>query len=317
MDFIDVAIVGGGPAGLTAANTLARQVHTAVVYDSKSYRNAGADHMHMILTWDHKRPGDYRDAARKNILENYSTIQFADIAVAKIDKKADSHFEVQDSNGDVRKFRKVILAVGSSNIFPHVEGYDLLWKKRIFHCLFCHGYEAKGSASSGVLVIPPVSGALAAHMAQNAAQLTDQVTLYTNGDDDVTVELQPIVSGLVQSKFIIEERQIKRLVENNDGDCVTVEFVDGSSKLEKFLVHNPQTTTQGPFVTQFGLATTPNGDIQADGPFYQTSVPGVYAVGDCSTPYKVTPSSITSGCNAAVAASAEIQAAKYRNLLDA
>ncbi|KAK8050727.1 thioredoxin reductase glit-like protein [Apiospora phragmitis] len=34
MDFTDVAIVGGGPAGLTAANTLARQLHTAVVYDN-------------------------------------------------------------------------------------------------------------------------------------------------------------------------------------------------------------------------------------------------------------------------------------------
>lgn len=146
-------------------------------------------------------------------------------------------------------------------------------------------------------------------MAQNAAQLTEKVTLYTNGDDAVASELKPMVSTFIQSKFGIEERKIKQLIP--DGDSVTVEFEDGSSKVERFLVHNPETTAQGPFVEQLGLATNPGGDIKADGPFYGTSVPGVYAVGDCSTPYKVVPSSITSGCNAAVAVSAEIQAAKY------
>jgi gliotoxin/aspirochlorine biosynthesis thioredoxin reductase len=131
MDFIDVAIIGGGPAGLTAANTLARQLHSAIVYDSKSYRNASANHMHMILTWDHKSPDEYRNAARKNILENYATIQFADVAVVKIEKKSDSHFEVHDGNGQVKNFHKVILAVGSADTYPDIEGYDLLWKKRM------------------------------------------------------------------------------------------------------------------------------------------------------------------------------------------
>ncbi|KAL7620932.1 hypothetical protein AAE478_008243 [Parahypoxylon ruwenzoriense] len=311
MDFIDVAIVGGGPAGLTAANTLARQLHTAVIFDSKSYRNAGARHMHMVLTWDHKDPEEYRNAARNNILANYSTIQFADVAVTKIDSKSSAHFEVTDSNGKVWNFRKVILAVGSANIYPDIEGYDQLWKKRIFHCLFCHGYEDRGTQSSGVLAVPPVNPAIAVHMAQNAAQLTSQATIYTNGNDDVAAELKPLVSSLAQSKFNVDTRKIKRLLQNDNGDSVTVEFVDGSSKKEKFLVHNPQTRPQGPFVDQLGLDITPSGDIQADGPFWQTNVPGVFAVGDCSTPYKVVASAITSGCNAGVAASAEIQAQKF------
>jgi gliotoxin/aspirochlorine biosynthesis thioredoxin reductase len=131
MDFIDVAIIGGGPAGLTAANTLARQVHTAVVFDNESYRNSGADHMHMILTWDHKSPQDYRTAAKRNIQENYSAIEFASVSVDKIEKKSDSHFEVHDTNGNVKKFHKVILAVGSSDNFPEIDGYAELWKRRM------------------------------------------------------------------------------------------------------------------------------------------------------------------------------------------
>ncbi|KAI1481084.1 FAD/NAD(P)-binding domain-containing protein [Daldinia eschscholtzii] len=311
MDFIDVAIIGGGPAGLTAANTLARQLHTAVVFDSKSYRNAGAGHMHMILTWDHKSPEEYRNAARKNILENYSTIQFADVAVAQVTKKGATHFEVVDADGKTWNFRKVILAVGSANIYPNIEGYEQLWKKRIFHCLFCHGYEDRGDGSSGVLAVAPVGAAVAVHLAQNAAQLTGQTTIYTNGNDELLGELKPLVSTLVESKFKIETREIKRLIPKDQFRSVSVEFADGSSKEEKFLVHSPQTSPQGPFVEQLGLTTTASGDIEVEGPFWQTKVPGVFAVGDCSTPYKVIPSAITSGCNAGVMASAEIQAANF------
>lgn len=92
-----------------------------------------------------------------------------------------------------------------------------------------------------------------------------------------------------------------------DGDSVTVELDDGTSKKEKFLVNNPLTMPSGPFVEQLGLETTPTGDIRAEAPFHQTSVRGVFAAGDCITPYKVIPGAISSGCNAAVGAATQIQ----------
>ncbi|KAI0883506.1 FAD/NAD(P)-binding domain-containing protein [Annulohypoxylon maeteangense] len=308
MDFIDVAIIGGGPAGLTAAATLARQLHTAVVFDSKSYRNAKATKMHMVPTWENKNPADFRSAARRDIETNYSTIQFADIPVTKVEKKNDAHFQVWDGNNKEWNFRKVLLAVGSSDTYPDIEGYEQLWTKKIFHCLFCHGYEDRGSPSSGVLAVSPILiPGLAIHMAENAAQLSDSVTIYTHGNDDLTTQLLSITD----SKFKVESRQIKHLLENTEADSVTVEFEDGSNKVEKFLVHSPLTSVQGPFVGQLGIALTPMGDIQADAPAYQTSVRGVFAAGDCITPYKVTPGAISSGCNAAVAASTQLQAEKH------
>lgn len=117
----------------------------------------------------------------------------------------------------------------------------------------------------------------------------------------------------VQStKFKVETRKIKRLAASEASDSVVVEFTDGTQKEEKFLVHNPLTSVKGPFVAQLGIALTNMGDVQADAPaFHQTSVRGVFAAGDCITPYKVIPGALSSGCNAAVAAITQLQAEKY------
>ncbi|KAH9905800.1 hypothetical protein F4778DRAFT_727519 [Xylariomycetidae sp. FL2044] len=308
MSLIDVAIIGGGPAGLTAAGSLVRQLHTAVVFDSKTYRNSRATHMHMVPTWDHQSPEEFRAKARKDILSNYSTVQFVDVGVTRIAKESDSHFKVADANGKEWDVRKVILAVGSSDTYPDIKGYEQLWGRRIFHCLFCHGYEDRSDASSGVLAVAPVSiPALVVHLGETAAQLGGRVNLYTNGDEEMAAQLRPFENAT----FRVEPRRIQQLAETKDGRSVQVAFEDGSQRQEKFLVHNPQTSVQGPFVEQLGLATTPMGDVQADAPFYQTSVRGVFAAGDCITMYKVIPGAISSGCNAAVGVSAQLQAEKH------
>ncbi|OJD28103.1 hypothetical protein ACJ73_00500 [Blastomyces percursus] len=78
-----------------------------------------------------------------------------------------------------------------------------------------------------------------------------------------------------------------------DGKPAGVEltFADGTSAIEGFLVHNPFTKVQGPFVEQLGIETT------ALSPALE---------------YKVIAGAISSGCNAAVAASTELSAEKYQ-----
>ena len=149
--------------------------------------------------------------------------------------------------------------------------------------------------------------ALAIHSAENAAQLSNEVTIYTHGNEELAGQIESAVHGT----FKVDSRPIKRLVDVGEGNCVKVEFTDGSCKEEAFLVHNPQTTVQGPFVAQLGITTSPMGDVTADAPMHQTSVRGVFAAGDCITPYKVIPGAISSGCNAAVAVSTQLQSEKY------
>lgn len=130
-DIVDVLIVGAGPAGLTAALTLARQNHPAILFDSGKYRNGPAHKMHMIPTWDGRDPAKFREEARKEILEHYSTIQIKDAELVKAEKVNDSLFQVIDSEKNVYQGKKIILATGSGNIYPDIPGYEDAWTKRM------------------------------------------------------------------------------------------------------------------------------------------------------------------------------------------
>lgn len=184
---------------------------------------------------------------------------------------------------------------------------------RNFHCLFCKGFDERGAPSAGVLAVVSIDlptemlVGLALHAAENAAQLSERVTLYTNGNEALTAGLNAMAK---KEDWTVEPRPIRRLAEG-ETSSVTVEFEDGSRKNEKFLVNQPLTVAAGPFVAQLGLATTQLSDIQAEPPFYQTIVRGVFAAGDCITPYNVIPGAISSGCNAAVGVSTQLQAEKH------
>lgn len=177
-----------------------------------------------------------------------------------------------------------------------------------YHCLFCFGYEDRGAESSGVLAVQVLAmmPALAVHMADNAAQLSKEVTIFTNGSEDVASQLQALCPN---SPFKLDTRRIAQLTEGDEG--VKIEFTDGTTKEVSFLVHNPLTVPQGSFVQQLGIALSQTGDIQAEAPTYQTNVRGIFAAGDCISPFKVIPHAIASGNFAAVAAATQIQAEKY------
>ncbi|MEH6382030.1 MAG: FAD-dependent oxidoreductase, partial [Dietzia cercidiphylli] len=57
---VEVAVIGAGPAGLTAALVLGRQKRTVVLVDAGQPRNAPATEMHMYLGFDGRPPEQLR-----------------------------------------------------------------------------------------------------------------------------------------------------------------------------------------------------------------------------------------------------------------
>lgn len=125
----DTLILGAGPAGLSTALGLARQLYSVVVFDSQKYRNYPTTHMHNVLTWDHKSPADFRATAKANILSRYDGIVFRNSQIDHIVKREDDTFEVTDERGDKAVGRKVVLATGVRDVMPYIEGFEELWGK--------------------------------------------------------------------------------------------------------------------------------------------------------------------------------------------
>ena len=96
---IDVLIVSGGPAGLSVATGLARQVYSAVLFDHGVYRNARASHMHNVTGWDHNPPAEFRAKARTHLLDHYTKIRFEQAAIQRVSQTDAGQFEALDHQG--------------------------------------------------------------------------------------------------------------------------------------------------------------------------------------------------------------------------
>ena len=125
----DVLILGGGPAGLSTALGLARVRRTALVISHETFRNNGIHEMHTVLGHDKKDPADFRKEAREQIEAYGEEIQFAVGEVVRTGKTTirGDYFKVEARDGTVWQGRKLVLAMGSRDVFPAVEGYAENW----------------------------------------------------------------------------------------------------------------------------------------------------------------------------------------------
>ena len=149
----------------------------------------------------------------------------------------------------------------------------------------------------------------ALHLARSAKQLADKVTIYTDGSDTLATSLSAGLRAEEKATITVDTRPVTKLVKEPEGTDVSIHFEEGQPAREGFLVHRPKTQLNGPFARQLGLQLTPQGDILTTPPFGETSVLGVFAVGDCAAPGKIVANAIATGAFAGAGATAKLQAA--------
>lgn len=131
-------------------------------------------------------------------------------------------------------------------------------------------------------------------LAKDGHKFVDTMTVYTDGDDALAAQ----ISASIDTPGIsVDGRKISRL-SRGEGQSVIIDFSDGTKHEEAFLVHRPRTEVDSTLADQLGLAWSNMGHIDASPPFCRTSVPGVYAAGDCATPMKIIPNAMTMGAYA-------------------
>ncbi|KAI1421992.1 hypothetical protein F5Y12DRAFT_661116 [Xylaria sp. FL1777] len=312
MSFVDVLIVGGGPAGLSAALTLVRQRHTVLVFDTNECRAEPSRHLHGVTGWENKSPAEYLAYAR-NELKAYDCFTTSDVEVTEL-KAIDGGFQATDKNGATFNGKKVILANGVISVFPNIPGYADCWGKGIFHNLFAQAYQSDPSkVHSGVLAVDWIAmPQFTYHLSHLSNQLAHDVTIYTNGNEELATTVAPTCHG---KPWKTDTRKIAKLARRSSDPAdiaVNITFEDGTTVTEAFIGHAPIVQLRGPFAQQLGLKVSQmGGEFETTPPFFQTSVRGVYAAGDGVSPFKVWPNAVASGAQAAAGVAVNLQEQKW------
>jgi thioredoxin reductase len=154
----DVLIVGGGPAGLSAALILGRCHRTVLLCDVGHQRNLSSHAIHGLLGREGRSPAAFLDEARAE-LSRYRSVSVRDALVEGITPAAEG-FEFVCRDGTAGRAAKVLLASGLVDELPDVAGIQPLYGISVHHCLYCDGFEYAGNR------LPPMARAIRAQSLQ-------------------------------------------------------------------------------------------------------------------------------------------------------
>ena len=264
----DAIVVGGGPAGLTAALWLARYRRRTLLVDAGEHRNRWVDESHGYFTRDPAVPRDLLAEGAAQL----AAYPFAErIGGRATDARATGGGFLVTVDGAGHEALRLVLATGVEDAFPDVEGFFEHYGASVFHCPSCDGYEARGKH---VVVL-----GWSDHVAAFAVTLLDwaaSVTIVTDGrtfpaDDGTRATLATYgvrVTEDVAERFV-GARGALACVSLREAGEVPCEMAFFS------VAHKPR---HG-LARQLGARLTDEGCVEVDDEG-QTSVPGLYACGD-------------------------------------
>ncbi|HET8949623.1 MAG TPA: NAD(P)/FAD-dependent oxidoreductase [Solirubrobacteraceae bacterium] len=264
----DALIVGGGPAGLSAALVLGRATKRVLVLDDGRPANAVSQGVGGLLGHDRVRPAELRRNARRQ-LEEHANVEVRHGAVADAEPTADGFVVAPADDAPVRA-HAIVLAHGLRYDPPPLPGIESLWGTSVFHCAFCDGWEVRDRplALHG-------SGPGAVRSALLIANWSDDVVLCTDGAPNPDGEL------LAAAGVKVRTEPIARLA-GDAGRLAQIEFSDGPAEPREALFVNTRRDQPNGLAAALGCELTDAGTIvtDADG---RTNVAGVYAAGDAAT----------------------------------
>lgn len=263
----DVLIIGGGFAGLSAANVLGRARRNVLVVDAGAPRNRFSSHAHNIIGHDARSGAEILADARVQ-LAAYPGVELWSGEVKSVRAEGEG-FAAALADGRDLEARRILLATGVTDTLPNIPGLAERWGKSVLHCPYCHGFEVAGQRI-GVL-------AANAHAVQHAGLIAEwgEVSLFANGvalDDEARAFAVSRGVVIVEGKVAALEGAAPTLetirLENGAGVNVSALFIPVSAKLS-------------PLAHQLGcdLEDSPAGAfIRVDA--LKRAAAGVYAAGD-------------------------------------
>lgn len=287
----DVVIVGGGPAGLSAALILARARRRVIVCDAGRPRNASAGALHGFLTRDGTPPFELRRLAREE-LARYDTVELFDTEVRDAICES-AGFSVALADGRRLRSRKLLLATGVVDHVPEIEGLQEMYGRSVFHCPYCDGWEMRDR---------PLAiygrGERGAGLSLELTGWSRDLVLVTDGPS----EIEPAeLARLRTHGIVVDERRVARL-EGRGGQLERIAFLEGPSLPRHAMFFTTGQSQHSALTVQLGCRFNDKGTVRT-GPYETTHLPGLYVAGDASRAVQWVVVAAAEGAEAAYAIS--------------
>lgn len=290
----EVIIVGGSYAGLSAAMALGRSLRKVLIIDSGKACNRQTPHSHNFITQDGVAPAEISEKAKAQVLQ-YDTVEFLSDWVQGV-MKVDQSFEIKTKNDFTFTADKVLFTTGVTDVMPEIPGFSECWGISVLHCPYCHGYEVKHE-NIGILA----NGEVAFELCQLIQHWTNQLSLFTNGPATLTAEQKAFIAQL---NIEIIEKEIAEL-KHSAAYLEGVAFKDGTQCDLTAIFASVETTQHCHLPAQLGCELNEQGYIEVDF-FQKTSVNGIFAAGDNTTPLRTVSIAVAAGTKAGVSINKEL-----------
>jgi len=289
----DVIVVGGGPAGLSAALMLGRCRRSVLVCDSGHPRNARSKGLHGYLTRDGVPPSELLALGRAE-LDQYG-VRFAQLQVRGASGSPGA-FRVSFDNGREEQCRFLLLATGVTDELPLIQGLEECYGRTVFHCPYCDGWEWRDRRLAALG--PGKSGA---GLALSLKTWSADVLLCTNGarlDGGLREKLQ--LNGIRLRVEPIEG------LDHHDGAIAGIRFRSGARDACDALFFSSGQHPQCDLAVNLGCGFNRKGTVNT-GTLSNTNVPGVFVAGDLSRDAQFVVVAAAEGVKAAMAINQALQ----------
>lgn len=290
----DVIIVGGGPAGLSAALILGRARRRVLVCDAGRPRNYASQGVHGLLTRDGIHPRELRRLGIEEVTR-YG-VEFREAKVADV-TAAEGGLEVVLADGARLPARKVLLATGICDRLPEIEGIEAFYGRSVFHCPYCDGWELRDQPLAAYGEAMEASG-----LALSLLTWSRDVVVCIEGSQGLSRRRRRELSRL---GIAVRTEKIVRL-EGPDGRLERIVFAEGSPLERRALFFNTGQGQRSDLAERLGCRFDAKGHVCTDRRG-RTGVPGLFLAGDASGDVQFVAVAFGEGASAAVAINAELQ----------
>lgn len=288
----NIVIIGAGPAGISAALYAARGNMNPLVINNGIGALEKAEKIENYYGLEQPLSG--KELYERGISQAEALgVRILDAEVLGI--SGFDTFTVKTTAGDFDTV-SVILATGGKRSAPKIPGLKEFEGRGVSYCAVCDAFFYRGKE---VAVVG--NGEFALHEAEELRNVTQDVTIYTDGKEPEFSREHPIAVNTMKIQAIEGDDKVSGLLMQSDTAAQDAEAPENSFYPADGVFVALGTAGSTEIARQMGAEITDKGNIKTDEEM-ATTIPGLFAAGDCTGGFLQVSKAVYEGSMAAISA---------------